>query len=41
MIFPTDWQFFADYIKNYKLHNMASLTGLRDLDDKVVLEIKF
>ena len=35
---------FADdlkNIKNYKLHNMASLTGLRDLDDKVVLEIKF
>ena len=28
-------------IKNYKLHNIASLTGLRDLDDKVVLEIKF
>jgi 16S rRNA (guanine527-N7)-methyltransferase len=35
---------FADdlkNIKNYKLHNIASLTGLRDLDDKVVLEIKF
>ena len=35
---------FADdlkNIKNYKLHNMASLTGLRDLDDKVILEIKF
>jgi 16S rRNA (guanine527-N7)-methyltransferase len=35
---------FADdlkNIKNYKLHNIASLTGLCDLDDKVILEMKF